>query len=100
MLTENIGVLCESVTIHAHSVYVNQTLSSLKLCEKRLLLFGVARAENLPLKGITSYPIENKTFYFNPPTDFDIHADDCLIVMGRKHHISHLRKLIDKRPLP
>ena len=100
MLTENIGVLCESITIHAHSSYVNQTLLSLKLCEKRLLLFGVARAGTVSLKGITSYPIENKTFYFNPPSDFELCAEDSLIVMGRKHHISHLRKFIDKRPLP
>lgn len=99
MLTENIGVLCESITIHEHSSYVNQNLLELKLCERRLLVFGVARAEALPIRGVTSYPIENKTFYFNPPSDFKIEANDSLIVMGRKHHISHLRKLIDKRPL-
>lgn len=99
MLTENIGVLCESITIHAHSSYVSHTLSSLELYEKRLLLFGVTRAGDMPLKGLTSYPIENKTFYFNPPSDFELNANDCLIVMGRKHHISHLRKLIDKRML-
>ena len=97
MLTENIGVLCESIVIHDHSSYVHRHLEDLRLREKRLLLFGVARADTIALKGLTHYPIENKIFYFNPPITFELQPNDSLIVMGRKHHIAQLRKLIDKR---
>ena len=41
---------------------------------------------------------KDKTFYFNPPLDFEIQVDDTLIVMGRKNHIEKLRKQSDKRP--
>lgn len=98
MLTENIGVLCESITIHPHSIFLHKTLADIKLHEKHLLLFGVARKEKEPIEELTSYPIEDKTFYFNPPLEFKIHSGDNLIVMGKKHFIAHLRKLSDQRP--
>jgi len=62
------------------------------------LLFGVIRKGEKILMELKSYPVENKTFYFNPPFDFEIQVDDILIVMGRKHHIEKLRKQSNKRP--
>ena len=98
MLTENIGVLCESIIIHNHSIFANKPVSILDLQEKRLLLFGISREGGEPMEGVTSYLIEEKRFYFNPPSHFEIHTDDHLIVMGRKHHLSVLRKHSDRRP--
>ncbi|MBV5278519.1 MAG: NAD-binding protein [Campylobacteraceae bacterium] len=98
MLTENTGVLFESIPIHEYSFYAHKTIDTLGLHEKRLLLFGVVREGEKELMELKSYPVENKTFYFNPPNDFEIQVDDILIIMGRKHHIEKLRKQNDKRP--
>ena len=98
MLTENIGVLCESIKIHSHSVYAHKYIASLGLSEKRVLLFGIAREKGEPIRGISSYLIDEQRFYFNPPFDFEIQDNDSLIVMGRKHHLTILRKQSDKRP--
>lgn len=98
MLTENIGVLCESVTIHDHSIFAHKPITALGLHEKRILLFGISREGGEPIEGLLSYVIEKQRFYFNPPLQFKINAGDHLIVMGRKHHLSILRKQSDKRP--
>lgn len=96
MLTENTGILFESIKIHEYSFYAYKTIQTLNLTEKRLLLFGVVRKGEKKLIALKSYPIENKTFYFNPPANFELQVDDILIVMGRKHHIEYLRKQSDK----
>ncbi|MDD3342410.1 MAG: NAD-binding protein [Sulfurospirillaceae bacterium] len=98
MLTENTGVVFESLKIHEKSYYVNQPLSVLKLQEKRLLLFGIVRQGIQPTDFLT-YTIDDKIFYFNPPSDFLICQEDMLIIMGKKHHINILKKQSDKRPL-
>lgn len=98
MLTENTGILFESIHIHEHSFYAYKSIELLSLQEKRLLLFGVIRKGEKVLMELKSYPVEDKTFYFNPPLDFEIQVDDTLIVMGRKNHIEKLRKQSDKRP--
>lgn len=98
MLTENTGVLFESIKIHENSFYVHKNIASLGLEERKILLFGVVRKSDKPLLPLKSYPIEDKTFYFNPPLDFTIEAEDSLMIMGRKHHITNIRKQSDKRP--
>lgn len=98
ILTENIGVLCEAITIHSHSIFAHQPINALGLEEKRVLLFGISRKEGESIEGITSYLVEEKRFYFNPPLNFEIQPNDTLIVMGRKHHLLVLRKQSDKRP--
>jgi len=84
MLTENTGVIFDILPIHENSCFVNQTVSSLDLKEKRLLLFGVLRKETL------------LPFHFNPKPNFELQNHDMLIIMGRKHHINVLRKQNDK----
>lgn len=85
MLTENTGVIFDIITIHEHSCFVNKTIDTLALHEKRLLLFGVLRKE------------ESIPFQFNPVENFELKEHDMLIIMGRKHHINILRKQNDKR---
>lgn len=87
MLTENTGVIFDIITIHEHSCFVNQTIETLALPEKRLLLFGILRKE------------EGVPFQFNPARDFELKDHDMLIIMGRKHHINVLRKQNDKRSM-
>lgn len=98
MLTENTGVLFESIQIHENSFYLHKDIASLELEERKILLFGIVRQGNKVPLPLQSYPIEDKTFYFNPPLDFIIEAEDVLIIMGRKHHITNIRKQSDKRP--
>jgi len=88
MLTENTGVVFESILIHEYSCFVNTTVESLKLREKRLLLFGILR-ENETNNA--------KQLHFNPSGDLLLQNNDTLILMGRKHHIISLRKQNDKR---
>lgn len=99
MLTENTGVLFESIKILEHSFYMNRSIETLDLNEKKLLLFGVVRKGEKEILSLPSYPIGDKTFYFNPPLDFVLANNDILIIMGKKHHIKNLRKQSDKRPL-
>lgn len=99
MLTENTGILFESIKILEHSFYTNQSIETLDLNEKKLLLFGVVRKGEKEILSLPSYPIGDKTFYFNPPLDFVLENNDILIIMGKKHHIKNLRKQSDKRPL-
>jgi voltage-gated potassium channel len=96
MLTETTGVLFESLKIYEKSIYINKTIATLELREKRLLLFGVVREEVEPTALLT-YAIDDKIFYFNPPGDFVIQKDDTLIIMGKRHHINLLKKHSDKR---
>ena len=84
MLTENTGVIFDMMTLHEHAYYANKPVESLKLSEKRLLLFGILRKNETP------------SFQFNPAPDFMLHPQDMLIIMGRKHHINILRKLNDQ----
>jgi voltage-gated potassium channel len=84
MLTENTGVIFDILPIHEHSCFVNQTVATLDLKEKRLLLFGILRKD------------EPLPFHFNPTPNFELKSHDMLIIMGRKHHINVLRKLNDK----
>lgn len=91
MLTENTGVVFDTLIIHEHSYFVHHTIESLQLEEKRLLLFGILRKkENQTAEDITP-------FLFNPPKDFLIRPYDTLIFMGRRHHINVLRKQNDLR---
>jgi voltage-gated potassium channel len=90
MLSENTGVVFETVMIHELSFYNHASIESLNLPEKRLLLFGIFRQDAA---------VAQKTFHFNPPLDFEIQANDNLVLMGRKHHISAFRKQNDKRSL-
>ena len=97
MLTENIGVLFESIKVHENSSFIHQSIEILNLNEKKLLLFGVVRKDEFTVINLHAYPINEKKFYFNPPSDFMIEENDVLIVMGRKHNITNLRKQSDKR---
>lgn len=90
MLSENTGVVFETVMIHEYSSFRHERVESLKLREKRLLLFGILRHEEGQVK---------KQFHFNPSNDFVIEANDTLVLMGRKHHISSFRKQNEKKSL-
>lgn len=96
MLTETTGVVFESLKIYEKSSFIHKPLATLKLQEKRLLLFGIVRQKEEPTHLLT-YTIDDKIFYFNPPHDFIICEDDILIIMGKKHHINILKKQSDKR---
>lgn len=95
MLTENTGVLFESLKIFENSFYVNKTLQSLNFSTMHLLLFGVVRPFHEE-SSLATYSIGKQTFYFNPPADFVLCDGDILIIMGKKHHIAMLRKNNDK----
>ena len=94
MLTENTGVVFETMVIHEHSYFVHQPIGTLLLSQKRLLLFGVLRKDAEEKTSRNSLP-----FHFNPPHDFMLQPRDTLILMGRKHHITALRKQNDTRNL-
>lgn len=99
ILTENIGVLCESITLHPHSIFVHKTLHEFRAHAKHLLIYGILRHNKPLVDGTPSCLIEEKHFYFNPPDSFELKSGDCLIVMGRKIHIKQLQKLSDKGQL-
>ena len=84
MLSESTGITFETIVICSNSTLEGKTIDSIKLYEKRLLLFGILRAG------------QKEPFIFNPPSDFILKEGDTLILMGRKYHINTLRKENDK----
>lgn len=88
ILTENAGIVFESVVIHEYSCFNNMRIDALNLRDKRLLLFGILRKEK---------DADAKKFYFNPPCDWLLQTNDTLILMGKKHHLGIIHKQNDKR---
>ncbi|WP_041962179.1 potassium channel protein [Sulfurospirillum cavolei] len=88
ILSENTGIVFESIFVHEYSFFNRQTVASLSLSTKRLLLFGIVRQDERTCE---------KSFFFNPADDFVLQPHDSLIVMGRKHAINAFRKQNEKR---
>lgn len=99
MLTGNKGIEFSPVKVYRESSYIDTTVGEVDLMGRRLILFGVTRKDGEPITGIKSYRIEGRTFYFNPPADFSLRAEDMLILLGRRYHLDKFEEMMDQSTL-
>lgn len=96
ILTENTGVIFESIPYFPSCAPQKCSLDDLKLSTQKIILFGVLR--NHCDEPVTPfYPIGKKHFYFNPPKTFVLEPEDMLIVIGKKTPIQTLLRTIEQR---
>lgn len=99
MLTGNKGVEFKPVKVLKNSDFVDVSVTSLALADKRLILFGITRKGGENVEGIKSYVTHGRMFYFNPPGDFILRADDMLILLGRRYHLDKFEEVMDQSTL-
>lgn len=88
-------------TIYAHpdSSIINKKIAEIDFNHCKLMLIGVISAHPPHLKQNESYQIQDRHFYFNPKSFFEVQAGDLLVVMGKQIGIEYFRCQIEKSRL-
>jgi len=93
------NIVLETVKVKAGSLLEKKSISEVDFHKQRLSLVGVISQNAKHLKRKNRYVIKQQHFYFNPPMDFKLQADDILVPLGRATSISHFRDQIEQSHL-
>jgi len=93
------NIVLEAVKVKAGSLLEKKSISEVDFHKQRLSLVGVISQNAKHLKRKNRYVIKQQHFYFNPPMDFKLQADDILVLLGRATSISHFRDQIEQSHL-
>jgi voltage-gated potassium channel len=88
-------------TVHAHpdSSIINKKIAEIDFDHSKLMLVGVISAHPPHLKQNESYQMQDRHFYFNPKSYFEVQAGDLLVVLGKQIGIEYFRYQIEKSRL-
>lgn len=86
----------EAVMVLEGSALAGANVGDIRFDEIRLILFGVIGVPHDSRENRSGYNLRSRFFYFNPSDDFQLRADDILVVFGHEYSIAHFKELADK----
>jgi voltage-gated potassium channel len=93
VVTGSKGIHLEPVPILPGSPLQDSLVGDMDFAARNLLLFGVIRHSTAisPL-DLEHFKMDGKHFYFNPRADFQLQANDLLVLIGYDVSLNHFRK--------
>lgn len=88
------GINVEAIPLPADVIREVARVRHLDLLRFRLILFGVTRSKCSTNGCTLHFQVGSSHFYFNPQPDFELAAEDMLIVFGHIYSIMHFKEWI------
>ncbi|WP_281950936.1 ion transporter [Nitrosophilus kaiyonis] len=94
ILTAKKNALCDQVEVLKGSFLENKKIKDLDFAKYKIILLGVIRHFEKELE-----PKIDRKFYFNPEDDFQLQANDILIILGYNLSINNFKSQITESTL-
>jgi voltage-gated potassium channel len=92
---EKIGL--DTIPVPADSPLAGAGVGTIDIQVWKLILFGVITHDGRKPDGARfAYDLQNRSFFFNPPQDFQLQANDILLVFGHKLSIVHFKDRLER----
>ncbi len=99
ILHEQKQILMETLVVYPNCLLEHKKIADIDFKKRKLTLVGVISSNKIHLKRRNRYKVKNQHFYFNPEHQFELQAEDMIIVLGRKYSIEHFQDQIEKSKL-
>jgi voltage-gated potassium channel len=91
----------ETVVVSSGSMLEGVPIGRIDFCQHKLILFGVVSPVDREVDDSrTAYGMGARRLYFNPQQDFELHANDIIMVFGHELSIVHFKDSQERGTLP
>lgn len=95
ILNEEKNFVMEALSVKKGCSIDGQCIAEIDFLKRKLILVGVISTHTLHHKHKDRYELKDQHFYFNPIKEFELQANDLLVLLGKEMSINHFRREIE-----